>query len=156
VVVLTIFRRQTSTVDRSFIAWATAFISMIGPSLVRAVDVAPLVPDAATAAVSGVGVCIVIVGKLTLGRSFGIIAANRGVVASGPYKIVRHPIYVGYLLTHVAFAAAHPTALNIALIVLGDSALIIRALCEERTLVADERYREYCHAVAWHFVPGVF
>ena len=55
---------------------------------------------------------IIIAGKLTLGRSFGLMPANRGVVSSGIYRFVRHPIYAGYLITHVAFLAAHPTPLE--------------------------------------------
>ena len=46
--------------------------------------------------------------KLTLRRSFGVVAANRGVKASGPYRLVRHPMYAGYALTHVGFLLAGP------------------------------------------------
>ena len=45
----------------------------------------------------------VIAGKITLGRSFGIVPANRGVVTAGR-TLVRHPIYTGYLVSHLAFA----------------------------------------------------
>jgi protein-S-isoprenylcysteine O-methyltransferase Ste14 len=36
--------------------------------------------------------------------------ANRGVVSTGLYRLVRHPIYMGYLITHAAFVAANPTS----------------------------------------------
>ena len=97
-----------------------------------------------------------IAGKLTLGRSFGIAPANRGVVIAGPYGFVRHPIYAGYVVTHVAFACAHPTAWNAAVLLVTDAALIIRALYEERVLAGDRLYQMYCSRVAWHLVPGVF
>ena len=97
-----------------------------------------------------------IVGKLALGRSFGIAPANRGVVMRGPYVLVRHPIYAGYLLTHVAFLVAHPTPWNVAVILVADGALVVRALIEERVLSADEEYQSYCRRVGWHLVPGVF
>jgi protein-S-isoprenylcysteine O-methyltransferase Ste14 len=156
VVVLTVIRRPTLTVNRSAVARVTAVLSIVGVPLLRTTDVPSALPDALTAVVSAVGLLVVVAGKLTLGRSFGIVAANRGVVASGPYRVVRHPIYLGYLITHVAFLAAHPAPMNILLVSVSDAALIIRALCEERTLVTDEKYRVYCHQVAWHFVPGVF
>jgi protein-S-isoprenylcysteine O-methyltransferase Ste14 len=114
------------------------------------------VPDEVTAVVSIAGLALVIAGKLTLGRSFGIVPANRGVVAQGPYRLVRHPIYAGYLVTHFAFLAAHPTPMNLAIVIVSDSALVLRALFEERVLEGDERYRAYCTRVGWHLVPGVF
>jgi protein-S-isoprenylcysteine O-methyltransferase Ste14 len=103
-----------------------------------------------------VGLVVGIVGKLTLGRSFGIAPANRGVVIAGPYTLVRHPIYAGYLITHVAFACAYPTMWNIAVLVVADAALVVRALCEERVLAADHTYQIYCRRVSWHLVPGIF
>jgi protein-S-isoprenylcysteine O-methyltransferase Ste14 len=156
VVVLTIVRRPTERVDRSALARITALVSTVAPPLFRVGTAASLLPDSFTAAVSVVGLCLIIAGKLTLGRSFGIVAANRGVVATGPYLVVRHPIYVGYLITHVAFLIAHPSAVNIVLAVVADTTLVVRALVEERTLELDEHYRTYCQRVAWHFVPGVF
>ena len=156
IVVLMIFRRRTDIVNRSVAARTGALVSMVCPPLLRVGHGPGLAPDAVTASVLGVGLLIVIVGKVTIGRSFGIVAANRGVVASGPYLVVRHPIYLGYLLCYLAFCIANPTAMNLALVLMTDASLVVRALIEERTLVNDERYRTYCSRVAWHFLPGVF
>ena len=112
--------------------------------------------DLVTASVSCVGLLVVIAAKLTLGRSFGLVPANRGVVVSGPYGFMRHPIYAGYVISHAAFLAAHPTMVNIGLVVVADVALVLRALLEERTLLGDEQYRSYCERVSWHVIPGVF
>jgi protein-S-isoprenylcysteine O-methyltransferase Ste14 len=156
VVVLTIVRRRTSLVDRSAAGVITTAVSLAGPPLLRAFGESTLVPDQATAILSAAGLGLVIVGKMALGRSFGIAPANRGVVMRGPYVIVRHPIYTGYLLTHVAFLLAHPTPWNAAVLVVADSALVIRALIEERVLGTDAEYQSYCRRVGWHLVPGVF
>ena len=48
------------------------------------------------------------------------------------------------------------SAWNVALVVLTDAALMIRALYEERVLAGDRVYQTYCRRVAWHVVPGVF
>lgn len=156
VVVLTIFRRKAQVVDHSVAAAMVTGISLVGPPLLRAGGAEPLLPDLVTASFSCFGLCFVIAGKVVLGRSFGLIPANRGIVAQGPYGLMRHPIYTGYLLTHVGFIAAHPTLMNIALVLVSDTALVIRALMEERVLNQDERYRAYCARVGWHLVPGVF
>lgn len=156
VVVFTIFRRRAHTVDRTIVAAAVTGVSLVGPPLLRAGEAAPLLADQFTAVLSTAGLCLVIAGKVVLGRSFGLVPANRGVVAQGPYGFMRHPIYTGYLVTHVGFLVAHPTVWNIGLILVSDAALIARALLEERVLVQDEQYRAYCARVNWHLVPGVF
>ena len=47
--------------------------------------------------------------------------------------------------------------LRLAVVVgLADSALIVRALIEERVLVRDVQYQAYCRRVSWHLVPGLF
>jgi protein-S-isoprenylcysteine O-methyltransferase Ste14 len=156
VVVLTVTRRRAVQVDRSTSARIVTVLALLGPPLLRTSTVTPVMADGLTALISAAGVGLVIAGKLTLGRSFGIVPANRGVVVKGPYALVRHPIYAGYLITHVAFIAAHPTPWNVAVVLIGDAALIVRALFEERVLQRDEQYREYCGRVSWHLVPGVF
>jgi len=156
VVVLTIVRRRTQLVDRSAVGAVTTALAVAGPPLLRPVDGSNPVPDAVTAMAFAAGLVLVIVGKLTLGRSFGIVPANRGVVMRGPYLFVRHPIYTGYLLTHVALLVAHPSAWNVTVLGIADTALVIRALIEERVLSGDEAYRSYCQRVVWHLVPGVF
>jgi protein-S-isoprenylcysteine O-methyltransferase Ste14 len=156
VVVLTVVRRPAVLVDRSVLAAVTTFMSLAGPPLLRPEHAAAMVPDLLTAALSISGLFLVIAGKITLGRSFGIAPANRGVVVNGPYSLVRHPIYTGYLVTHLAFLIANPTPLNAIIIGLADGALIVRALIEERVLVRDVAYQAYCRRVSWHLVPGVF
>ena len=69
--------------------------------------------EAVTVTISACGLIVVIGGKVSLGRSFGLMPANRGVVSTGLYRLVRHPIYMGYLITHVGFVAANPTIWNL-------------------------------------------
>ena len=156
VVILTIMRRPAALVDRSAAAGVVTLMSLAGPPLLRAAHVAAAMPDIVTACISATGLILVITGKITLGRSFGLVPANRGVVVGGPYVFVRHPIYTGYLIAHFAFLLANPTPLNAIIVGLSDSALIIRALMEERVLVRDVVYQAYCRRVGWHLVPGLF
>jgi protein-S-isoprenylcysteine O-methyltransferase Ste14 len=156
VVVLTVFRRSTAIVDRSLRARVLTIVSVMGPPLIRPASVAALVPEAITVGISACGLAVVLAGKLCLGRSFGLMPANRGIVSTGLYRLVRHPIYMGYLVTHVAFLAANPTIWNVMALVGADVALLIRAVCEEETLSRDPAYREYQQKVRWRVCPGVF
>jgi protein-S-isoprenylcysteine O-methyltransferase Ste14 len=79
-----------------------------------------------------------------------------GVVTSGPYRWLRHPIYAAILLFAAAGAAARPSlpAAGFAALLLAGA--LIRALAEERLLV--ERYPEYANYAlrTRRFVPFVF
>jgi protein-S-isoprenylcysteine O-methyltransferase Ste14 len=156
VVILTVIRRSAVWIDRSWRARLLTAVSMAGPPLVRPASAAALLPDGATAVFSAVGLMIVLAGKLSLGRSFGLMPANRGVVSGGIYRLVRHPIYAGYVVTHVGFLAAHATVWNLALLLVADLTLMIRAIQEERTLALDPSYVAYQGRVRWRVVPGVF
>lgn len=156
IVVLTIARRRSSIIDRSLGAALATTISIGGPPLLRTGNEASLMPDLITATLAGAGLALVVVAKLSLGRSFGIAPANRGVVGGGPYTFVRHPIYAGYLVTHFAFVMAHPRFWNAVIVLAADTALIIRAFLEERLLRHDAGYQAYCRRVGWRLVPGLF
>ena len=156
VVVLTLVRRSPRTVDRSVKARILTVVSVIGPPLLAPAAVAAFLSETVTVALSCAGLAIVIAGKMTLGRSFALLPANRGVVSTGLYRLVRHPIYMGYLVSHLAFLAASPSAWNIAALVVADGALLARAVCEEQTLAKDPAYRDYQARVRWRVVPGIF
>jgi protein-S-isoprenylcysteine O-methyltransferase Ste14 len=68
-----------------------------------------------TVVVAAASIFIVVCGKLSLGRSFGLAPANRGVVST-TYRFARHPIYLGYLITHLGFLVANPTGWNFAVL----------------------------------------
>jgi protein-S-isoprenylcysteine O-methyltransferase Ste14 len=156
VVALTMVRRPPRLVDRSMRARVLTIVSVLGPPLLAPGTAAALAPETVTVALSCAGLAVVIAGKITLGRSFALLPANRGVVSTGLYRIVRHPIYMGYLVTHAAFLAASPTLWNIAALVVADGALLMRAVCEEDTLATDPQYRDYMTRVRWRVAPGLF
>lgn len=155
VVALTLVRRNAARVDRTWAARLLTAVSAFGPPLVRPADVAGS-PEQFTLTLMALGLMVVVAGKVSLGRSFGLTPANRGVVSSGVYRFLRHPIYLGYLLTHVGFVIANPAVWNMVLLAIADVALILRACREERTLAQDPAYRDYMQRVRWRLVPRVF
>jgi protein-S-isoprenylcysteine O-methyltransferase Ste14 len=154
VIVMTAVRRPAIIIDRTWQARVVAGASIVGVPLIRPIGDA-LIPDVYTALASAVGLGVIIVGKLTLGRSFGLMPAHRGLVCTGLYGWVRHPIYAGYLVTHAAFLIAHPAWWNVVLLVISDVSLVMRSVYEERTLARDPEYVGYMERVRWRVLPGV-
>jgi len=80
---------------------------------------------------------------------------NRGIISHGPYKYVRHPAYIGK--TSVWFLTALPVAnffvMFSTLAVMG--LYFLRAFTEERHLLQDPEYVEYCKKVKYRFIPYV-
>ena len=155
VVALTLVRRTAGLVDRSWQARFLTTVSMVGPLMVVPATAA-LAAEAATVTSTAAGLMIVVMGKLSLGRSFGLTPANRGVVCTGLYRFLRHPIYLGYLITHIGFFLANAGMWNLVVLVAADAALMARAVCEEKTLAQDPAYRAYMARARWRVLPGVF
>jgi protein-S-isoprenylcysteine O-methyltransferase Ste14 len=102
------------------------------------------------------GLAAAVAGLASLGRSVGVVAANRGIKTSGLYRVVRHPAYAGYLLGYLGYVISYPTGQNVALAVATLLALNARAIIEERFLAQDPAYREYLNGTRWRFVPYLY
>ena len=94
--------------------------------------------------------------KIALWRSFGILPANRGVKTGGPYRLLRHPMYAGYLVTHVGFLVGFPSMQNTALYAAAFAVQVGRLLREEAILKEDPVYRNYAARVRYRLIPGLF
>jgi protein-S-isoprenylcysteine O-methyltransferase Ste14 len=134
------------TVVASFIV--PLFISVRGNTAL----LPPLIGDIASA------ICIlwIIYAKLSLGRSFGLLAAKRIIKIKGAYSLVRHPIYAGYFAMYVVFLLTNYDPLNLAVILIHCCMQVMRALREETVLLHDMSYQDYCQRVPYRFVYGIF
>ena len=75
---------------------------------------------------------------------------------TGPYRWVRHPLYLGWIL--VVFGAAHMTGNRIAFAAISTGYLVIAIPWEERSLrdAFGPAYTDYQRAVRWRVVPFVY
>jgi protein-S-isoprenylcysteine O-methyltransferase Ste14 len=156
VVVFLLVRRPAAEISRHPGEWLLAFGATCSPLLVAPGVGTNLVSPMVGATVLLMGIVIQVLAKLALGRSIGCVPAHRGLKLAGPYRFVRHPMYAGYLLSHLAFLAMNPTLWNLIVYAVGYSLQIPRLLAEERLLSGDPRYREYRAAVPYRLIPGVF
>lgn len=101
------------------------------------------------------GVALTQVARVYMGRSFGILPANRGIVSKGPFRWVRHPIYFGWLILSIGYAMSYPSGRNIMLIAATLPFLVWRINQEEIHLSADPEYRRYRDRVRYRLWPGV-
>ena len=88
----------------------------------------------------------------SLGVSLGMAPADRGLVTSGPYRCVRHPMYTFEILFCLGYWLANLTWLNVAVWLLLVIVQVTRALREEQAI---EDYDEYAAQVRWRFIPHI-
>ncbi|HEY6150811.1 MAG TPA: isoprenylcysteine carboxylmethyltransferase family protein [Gaiellaceae bacterium] len=153
---LFVIRRPPLATSARPLAWLSASLgafAMLGARPVAHPDAGPF---AAMEIVQLVGFAIVLVALGALGRSFGIVAANRGIKTRGLYARVRHPAYSGYLVSYLGYVAESPSARNIALLVVGTGAQLVRMSEEERMLKLDDAYRAYLARVRRRLIPFVY
>lgn len=156
IVLFALIRRSSRDMSRQASDWGLAVLATCAPLSVGPVSGATLAPPAMGVALILFGALFQMHAKVVLGRSFGMVAANRGIKLNGPYRFVRHPMYAGYLLTHLGFLLLNPSAWNVAAYAVCYSLQIPRLIAEERLLKRDPRYDEYMQTVRYRLVPGVF
>ena len=156
VLVLVLLRRPGQAISRDAGDWMMALTATIAPLLIMpGPDVWPRLGPLGVALVAG-GNVLQLAAKCALRRSFGIAPAHRGLKMGGPYGLVRHPMYAGYLLVHIGILILMPSVLNAVIYAIGWAAQLRRLAAEEVLLGQDEAYRAYCRRVRWRLVPGAF
>ncbi len=154
--ILTLTRRRTCRYTRRPLDWLLAFAASVAPLCFTPKAGTALIHPACGVIMITWGWLIDIYAQFTLGRSFGCIPANRGLKLSGPYRYVRHPMYAGYLISHIGFVLLNGTWLNLMIFVACYITQIPRLMLEERLLSEEPRYRNYMQLVPYRLVPGVF
>jgi protein-S-isoprenylcysteine O-methyltransferase Ste14 len=102
---------------------------------------------------SGLGLALAVWSLVVLGKSFGVAPADRGLVMTGPYAWVRHPMYLGELISYLAFCLAWPNLWNFALLAVLMAAVLLRIGWEESVVSGYTRYARDTH---WRLIYGVW
>jgi protein-S-isoprenylcysteine O-methyltransferase Ste14 len=151
-----LIRKPTEAISVRPGDWMLAITATAAPLLMQPSD--NLFPAIAPIAVGLwlVGNLLQVSAKLALFRSFGVAPANRGVKVSGPYRLVRHPMYAGYLLVHIGYMVLMTSWVNALIYTIGWWAQIKRLIAEERLLSEDVAYQAFKTTTRWRLIPGVF
>lgn len=90
---------------------------------------------------------------ISLGRSFAIAPADRGLKTKGLYGWVRHPLYAMEIVFYIGYLVANPSWRNTLALSVTAAIQIIRIYLEERIL---EGYEGYAAQVRWRLLPFVW
>jgi protein-S-isoprenylcysteine O-methyltransferase Ste14 len=153
VILFLLRKRDAISVSKEPLDYALASLGTILPLLFRPADT-PDIPIVLGFIL--IGFVIQIGGLLSLNRSFGIVAANRGFKTKGFYSFVRHPIYLGYLVIFLGYLITNHTKENLLVFLVAFSFQILRIFAEEKHLSSDPMYRDYTAKVKWRLIPLIF
>ena len=147
------FAPRSATVNLRTIAASGAMLIL--PSFMRPIDRSTGALATFGLVFELIGVILTQVARVYMGRSFGILPANRGIVSKGPFRWVRHPIYFGWLILSIGYAMSYANPRNTVLIVATLPFMVWRIDQEEAHLSADPEYRGYMIHVRHRLLPGV-
>jgi protein-S-isoprenylcysteine O-methyltransferase Ste14 len=138
----------------------------VGAALAASVVTIPIGAAGASASVARLSIAIVLIAigwvvsvwsLAVLGRSFGVLADARELVARGPYRVVRHPLYLGELINLAGLVVGSkrwvlPCVAWAVLV----GVQLLRSAYEERVLeAAFPEYEQYRQRVRARILPGV-
>jgi protein-S-isoprenylcysteine O-methyltransferase Ste14 len=156
IVGLVVVRRRSLHTSRQLSDWVIALVGTAAPMLQRPGDLLHPAIEPLGIGLQLLGAGLSVFATVSLGRSFGIVAANRGVRTTGLYRFVRHPLYGSYLVSYAGFLLGSASPVNLVLIVLATLCQYLRARAEERVLSLDPAYKEYMERVRWRFIPYIW
>ncbi len=158
IIFLYFLRSRAKSTSRShvtnFIAIVATFIPFTLPFLGEPALNNPEILHVANSIII-IGIVLSIYALGSLGKSFSIIPQARRLIKTGPYRVVRHPLYVSELIGVFGLAFAGLTILKMAIFLLLIVLQVYRALQEEK-LLADvfPEYKEYSSKTS-RFIPGI-
>lgn len=155
VMLMVLVRRSTDQISVAPRDWVVAFAGTLASMLVMPGTPVPSLAGAAPILLYA-GIAISLAAKLELRRSFGLVAANRGIKTGSVYAAVRHPMYLGYFLIQAGMLMINFSLWNAMLLSTWAALQIFRINAEERVLSADPDYSAHMKKVGYRLIPFVY
>jgi protein-S-isoprenylcysteine O-methyltransferase Ste14 len=89
----------------------------------------------------------------------GVIEVGKGqmVISTGPYRLVRHPMYAGAIVLILGIPLALGSSWGLLLCLPMVAVIVWRLLDEEKYLSTNlAGYRDYCTITRYRLVPGIY
>ena len=156
-IVTMVIRRTPVRVTPNPWFWLLAFVASYGIFAFTAFapNGVTLVPPVIINVLAFVSLAVFIFARLSLGRSIGFVPANRGIITTGAYSFVRHPIYTGVFIALLGFVLRSYSPLNLMLASTLILLFMIKSVVEESFLREDPEYAAYLERVRWRWLPGI-
>ena len=150
-------RRPPVRITPKPLYWVTAFVAtywsfMTLGFMEKGAQLAPVVVTHALALVSLV---IAVGARVSLGRNIGFVPAQREIVTTWAYSLVRHPIYAGVFFSYAGIVLRNFTPVNALIMVIAVSLFIVKTFMEEDFLAEDPTYAHYMQRVRYRWIPGL-
>ena len=100
--------------------------------------------------------CLSLASLLSIGRLCGVRPALRGLATKGPYRFVRHPMYLSYFLADLGYELQEWNVGTVLIVMMGWMSLIYRIYAEERMLSQDMRWQAFASSVPYRLVPRIW
>lgn len=156
---IALVRRRPEARDRSAATTAAVAVAYAYPyaqvAYLRWVPGEPVWAGAALP-IATVAACWSLVSLLSLGRSFGVRPALRDLATHGPYRLVRHPLYLAYVVADIGYNLDEVNVGTALLVMAGWSALLYRIRAEERIMSGHPEWPRYTAMVRYRLLPGIW
>ncbi|MCK1293033.1 methyltransferase [Bradyrhizobium sp. 30] len=130
----------------SYLPWTITFFGKTEQAL----------PNLVATACVLIGMIMMLVTIRHLGRSFSLVPQARSVVQSGPYRWIKHPLYLAEEIAILGVVLQYLTPLTVIVLVLHIGVQVCRILYEEGLLRRTcPEYSSY-EAMRWRLVPYVW
>jgi protein-S-isoprenylcysteine O-methyltransferase Ste14 len=140
-------------------AIVVAGIAVIGLDLHYSWSAVPAAASIAADAVSLIGYRIIFLAfrENSYASRTIVVEKNQRVISSGPYAIICHPMYLGYLMMMLAMPVALGSMAGVPIFSLYIPLMISRILNEEKVLARDlPGYAEYRRRIRYRLLPGIW
>lgn len=126
------FERRPAQTRSTTLPSVLAYVSSAMPLLYLGPSIANKSLFLASDLLAILGFLIVVLATIELGTSIGISPANRGLVRTGIYRFIKHPMYVGYVISEIGIALLNP--FNVIMLIVSTTMYAFRAKLETRIL----------------------
>jgi protein-S-isoprenylcysteine O-methyltransferase Ste14 len=103
-----------------------------------------------------IGASLSLAGLISLGRFFGVRPALRGLATGGTYRLVRHPLYLAYVIQDIGYNLHEWSVGTLSLVAVGWASMIYRIHAEERVLSCNADWANYAGRVRYRLLPGIW